>query len=106
MKKIVCLTTADARYGFSLAGVTQVVVTGDEAGAALLAAMGDPACGMVILDERLLPGVGEERFRELEQKWSGILIILPSPERLAKGEEDYAERLIRRVIGYHVRVQL
>jgi len=30
--------------------------------------------------------------------------VLPSPERAARVEEDYALRLIRRAIGYQVRL--
>ena len=106
MKRIVSITPRDARFGFSLAGGTQLLATPEEAESVIQQTMGDPECGTAIVDERLLTVMGEERFRELERKWSGVLIVLPSPERAEKGEEDYAERLIRRVIGYHVRVQL
>ena len=105
MKRIVVITPPDARYGFSLAGVSQVVAAPDEAAAALQRAMHDPECGVVIVDERLVGAMGDERFRELEGRWAGVLVVLPAPERLG-AEEDYAERLIRKVIGYHVRLNL
>ena len=69
--------------------------------------MADPDSGVVVIDERLLTGIGEERFREMERRWYGMLIVLPSPEKVgAEGVEDYAQRLIKRAIGYHVRLQL
>jgi hypothetical protein len=32
--------------------------------------------------------------------------VLPSPERAVEEIEDYASRLIRRAIGYHVRLKI
>lgn len=104
MKKIVVITPPDAGFGFTLAGVTQILSTPEEAEAAVRQHMDDPECGVVILDERLLPGIDEQRFKEMERRWFGVLVVLPVPERGAREGEDYAARLIRRVIGYHVRL--
>ena len=104
MKKIVFITPHDARYGFSLSDVTQFIVAPNEAEATVQQAMTDPECGVVVIDERLLSGINEERFREMEKRWFGLLIVLPAPEKAGEEGEDYAERLIRRVIGYHVRL--
>ena len=104
MKHIVFITPRDARHGFSLSGVTQFIVTPDEAEASIQKAMADPDCGVVIVDERLLAGIGEEHFREMERRWFGLLIVLPAPEKIGAEGEDYAERLIRRIIGYQVRL--
>jgi len=106
VKKIVFITLNDARYGFSLSGVTQFIVAPDEAEATIQQAMAEPECGVVVIDERLLAGMSEERFREMEQRWFGVLIVLPAPEKVEEEGADYAERLIRRVIGYHVRLTL
>ena len=38
----------------------------------------------------------------MEDRWYGIFLILPAPER-AFEVEDYAVRLIKRAIGYRVR---
>ena len=104
MKHIVFITPRDARHGFSLSGVTQFIVAPDEAEASIQKAMADPECGVVIIDERLLAGIGEERFREMERRWFGLLIVLPAPEKIGEEGEDYAARLIRRVIGSQVRL--
>lgn len=104
MKKIVFITPHDARHGFSLSGVTQLIAAPDEAEACIQKAMADPDCGVVIIDERLLAEIGEERFREMERRWFGLLVVLPAPEKIGEEGEDYAARLIRRVIGYHVRL--
>jgi V/A-type H+-transporting ATPase subunit F len=104
VKHIVFITPRDARYGFTLSGVTQFIVTPDEAEAGIQKAMAEPDCGVVIVDERLLAGIGEEHFREMERRWFGLLIVLPAPEKIGAEGEDYAERLIRRIIGYQVRL--
>ncbi len=106
MKKIVFLTTCDVRFGFSLAGIAHHTVDPSEAETELDALMGDPDIGLVIVDERLVRGRVEEHMRESEQTWQGILLVLPSPEKLTPEAEDYAARLIRRAIGYHVRLNV
>lgn len=104
MKKIVFITPSDAEHGFRLAGMTQEVASGDDAGDVLYRAMAEPDNGLIVLDERLLAAVTEERLRKMEEGWHGILLVLPSPEKLPLEHEDYAARLIRRAVGYHVRL--
>lgn len=104
MKKIVFITPPDARYGFSLAGVTQIIAAPEQAEAAVGQTMADPDCGVLVLDERLLEGGDEERLIEMDKRWAGVLVILPAPEPGGQMAEDYAQRLIRRVIGYQVRL--
>jgi V/A-type H+/Na+-transporting ATPase subunit F len=105
MNRVVFITPRDARYGFSLSGALQHVTVQDDVEAALRKAIEDPDSGVVIIDERLVGAIGDERFREMEQRYSGVLLVLPAPERYG-GAEDYAERLIRKVIGYQVRLNL
>ena len=104
MKKIIFITPADARYGFTLSGAVQYCVPPEKAEELLRQIIAEPDSGVVVVDERLLAGIDEERFREMERRWYGILIILPAPGK-GVAEEDYAMRLIRRAIGYHVRLQ-
>ena len=106
MKKIAFITPPDASYGFSLSGVPQHVVKSSDAEGTLKKTMAEPDTGLVIIDERLLQGMPEERLRELERGWHGILLVLPSPVKPPSEAEDYATRLIRRAIGYHVRLKL
>jgi V/A-type H+-transporting ATPase subunit F len=106
MKKIVFLTPCDAMLGFSLAGIEQHTVDPSEAVQELETVLAGPDNGLVIVDERLMKGAMEELIREREQTWDGILLVLPSPEKLPPEVEDYAARLIRRAIGYHVRLNV
>lgn len=104
MKRIVAITPPDAYNGFACCGAAQLPARPGEALQLLRRALADPGSGVVILDERLLPEVGEERFTALGLRWPGVLVVLPAPAG-AGAAEDYAARLIRRAVGYHVRVR-
>lgn len=106
MKNITFITPREARYGFSLSGAVQHCVAPEDAEGALRQVLADPDSGVVVIDERLLAGIDETRFREMEQRWYGILLVLPAPGKAEAEEEDYALRLIRRAVGYHVRLQV
>jgi len=106
MKKIAFITPPDVLHGFSLAGIPQTISEIPDAEKMLKAAMAEPDNGLVIIDERLMKVVAEDRLRDLEYNWHGVILILPSPEKPPIEEEDYAARLIRRAIGYHVRLKL
>ena len=106
MKRIVFITAEDAEYGFTLAGVSQYVAGKKDMMEIVKKVIRDPETGIVFIDERLLTENYEEDLRQIEQTWHGILIILPSPERAEMEIEDYATRLIRKAIGYHVRLRI
>jgi len=106
VKRIVFITAQDAEYGFSLAGIIQSTSRPEDAEAAMKEVITDSATGLVVLDERLMKGITEEKLREIEKVWHGIVLILPAPEKAGALVEDYVARLIRRAIGYHVRLQL
>jgi V/A-type H+-transporting ATPase subunit F len=106
VKKIVFITAPDAEYGFGLAGISQQCAADTEKAEALLKQATTEENGLVILDERLMGDATEESFREMEKGWQGVLLVLPAPERPGVVVEDYITRLMRRAIGYHVRVQL
>lgn len=106
MKKIVFITPVDARYGFSLAGVTQISIPANELQATVEAITGQEEAGVVVVDERLIDGMSEEELHEMESRWAGVIIVLPAPERAELEGEAYAIRLLRRAIGYHVRLNV
>jgi len=106
MKRIVFITPEDVKYGFSLSGVTHYVAREEELENLLIRVSSETETGLVIIDERLIKGITEERLREIEHGWQGILLILPSPVKPGVEVEDYAARLIKRAIGYHVRLRL
>ncbi|WP_432821279.1 V-type ATP synthase subunit F [Trichloromonas sp.] len=106
MKTIVFLTPTDARYGFSLTGVTQRTVETPEAEKALRESLQAPGTGVVVIDERLFLQIPESRVRDLERRWPGLVIVLPAPRKTELAEEDYILRIVRRAIGYQVKLNL
>ncbi len=106
MKKVIFLTTEDAEFGFRLAGYTHHILKPKEVETRLMNLTRDPDTGLIIIDERLLKGISDERLRKLQERWKGILTILPAPTRGEERFEDYVQRLIKKAIGYHVRLRI
>ena len=106
MKRIVFLTPQDARHGFSLTGVRQVVTRPERLQETLTELVEDHEIGVLVIDERLTGETTAERLQQFERRWPGLIVVLPGPEEAAVTGEDYAMRLIRRAIGYQVRLRL
>lgn len=106
MKKIVFLTPGDAEFGFRLAGVSQYVAGQGDEEKGLENSKSDEDAGLIIVDERTMKGISEEKMTETQRRWDGIIVVLPSPVKPASEVDDYAARLIRSAIGYHVRLKL
>ena len=104
MNRIVALTPADADNGFACCGAVQHAVAPGHIAETLARALEEAGSGVVILDERLVEEVGEEILHSLERRWPGVLVVLPPPGVSGAGE-DYAMRLIRRAVGYQVKVR-
>ena len=104
MKRLIFITPDDLPYGFAIAGLEQLAVSEHEVVATLEELMLDTDVGVLILDERLLPKVEETWLKKAERRWSGILLILPAPQLTEEVGEDYLQRMIRRALGYHVRI--
>ena len=105
MKRLLFITPDDLPHGFAIAGLEQLAVKGDEVTGVLEKLTQDADVGVLVLDERLMPEVDEIWLKKTEQRWPGILLILPAPERIEEVGEDYLQRMIRRALGYHVRIR-
>lgn len=105
MNRIVALTPDDADNGFACCGAVQQAVAPGRAREALELALETAGSGVVILDERLVDEIGEDSLHLLELRWPGVLVVLPAPGLGGEGE-DYAMRLIRRAVGYQVKVKV
>ena len=104
MKRIVAATPADTGGGFGLAGIRHVVHESRELHDTLLALAGDLTTGVFIVDERLIDQKLQQRLDAIDRCWPGLVVVLPGPAMAKRDEEDYALRLIRRAIGYQVRL--
>jgi V/A-type H+-transporting ATPase subunit F len=106
MKRISFITPEDAEYGFRLTGVQHISSDRNTVPATLTKLIHEQEAGIIIIDERLLTGKLESLMNEIEQSWQGILLVLPSPRKREGEFEDFASRLMRRAIGYHVRLRI
>lgn len=106
MKKILVLAPRDAAGGFAIAGPRQREAAAETLAARLDGAIADAAIGLIVIDERLVEAHADDRIQAAERQWPGAIVVLPSPGTRVRPEDDYARRLIRRAIGYQVRVQL
>lgn len=106
MKHMVFLIPEDVRLGFNLAGIRELVCSPGELARKVRELMGEEQVAIIVIDERLLAQTGAEDLHVLEKNWSGILLVLPAPGAEEVGHEDYAMQLIKKAIGYHVRLNL
>lgn len=104
MRQVVVMTPPDARHGFALTGVRQHAVAPGAQQAPLAALLADPAVGLVVVDERLADAATQATLRDMERRSPGVVVLMPAPEAGVRPEEDYVLRLIRRAIGYQVRL--
>jgi len=106
MSRIAFITGSESRFGFGLTGVTHLVAGPGELEEAIDKVISQRDVGLLVIDEHLAREVSDERMREIEHVLHGIVLVLPSPEKGPPEVEDYATRLIRRAIGYHVRLKV
>jgi V/A-type H+-transporting ATPase subunit F len=92
--------------GFRLAGATVETAADGEELAALRTLLADPAVGVLAVDEELLARVPQRLVQRARQR--GIPVILPFAIPRRYGEagrgREYVAALIRRAIGYAVRL--
>jgi len=105
MKEILFLTPEDSGPGFALTGVRQQTMNQDQALDNIQLAFADPEIGVIAVDNRLLEKIDPVRLRELTERWPGVLVTLPAPAGRLAQPVDELQRLVQRVLGYHVRLQ-
>jgi V/A-type H+-transporting ATPase subunit F len=103
VNRLVFLTPSSAHPGFALAGAVHEVAAPGQAEAVLRRLLAEADTAVVAVDERLLAEIPEERLRFLERSSRAQLLVLPAPLG-GEEEEDYIQRLLRRVLGYRVKV--
>jgi vacuolar-type H+-ATPase subunit F/Vma7 len=94
--------------GFRLAGLpADTLDAGDDPAARLLAAVALPDLGILIVEQLLLDAVPDDVRRDVERRALPILVPMPAPAwGEARGDaEAYILELLRRAIGYRVRLQ-
>lgn len=105
-KRIIFFTEKDATYGFSLAGFEQHVCTSQKLISTLEQFVSKAEYGLFVIDERLVTENIDIRLREMERGLDLVFVIMPPPLKMEGKREDYAVRLLRKAIGYHVQLNI
>lgn len=108
MAGLLIITEKGMSGGFRCAGFECAEAAGgEEAGALLSSAQKDGKYGLVAVEERLLANVPEAVMRRLAKKGLPVIIHLNLPKKWE--EKEYGEspvvRLIRRAIGYQIKIK-
>ncbi len=105
MLKVRIVAPARDVLGFRLAGFdVDGYDTAREAETSLRRALSDRECGVLLMDEALMPALDVRMQRRLSESGRPVVIAFPMGVGAA-AEKDYLERLIRRVIGYQVKLR-
>lgn len=105
-KRIIFFTESDALYGFRLAGFEQHVCESHELESLLALFVQKPEYGLFVIDERLVTERIDKNLREMERGLDVVFVILPPPLEMEAKREDYAVRLLRKAIGYHIQLNI
>lgn len=93
--------------GFRLAGATVAEVEEGDVAERFKVLLGEPGLGVVAVEQKLLERVPETLLQKVGREGLPVLLPFAFPgrwEEAARGEE-YVATLIRRAIGYHVKIQ-
>jgi vacuolar-type H+-ATPase subunit F/Vma7 len=108
MGNIVALVDEETALGFRLAGVgARATETPEELQRSSESLLVDPEVRLVLVDESLFRRLPERLRRKLEDSRSPVFIPIPV-FRLPKGAvkpEEYVAWLMRRAIGYHIKIR-
>jgi V/A-type H+-transporting ATPase subunit F len=108
MARVVALTDPDTALGFRLAGIeTLVLKQGEEIVPYLEELLEQKQTGVVILNEDHLKAVPERLQRRMETSLKPVFVSIPHVRSWREGEktEEYLIRLLRRVIGYQIKIR-
>lgn len=108
MSRFLVMTYPDASAGFRLAGIEVKEVTEDQDISSLLHSIIEVGeYGLLAVEERLLAKVPDEILRRIRKKGIPVIVPIDTP-RSWHGEADtetYIIKLIRKAIGYQVKIK-
>jgi vacuolar-type H+-ATPase subunit F/Vma7 len=106
-RRLVVIASSDSSAGFALTGVPVFEATdGEDAARQLEQSVEEMNAGVVIIDESLYRDLPEELQRSLRRSTLPVVIPVPGPDWTAESTaHDYIVDILRRAIGYRVRLQ-
>ena len=108
MPNCIVLTDSETADGFRLAGVEVLVSRGGEETSRLVQkVMDNKECGLLLIKEEFMEELAEPFLRRLEKTGFPLLVPLPLDMNWWREQRgmEYLLRLIRRSIGYHLRIR-
>lgn len=101
------VTRPGAGLGFRLTGAPVVEVPPGEEAARFRDLLSDPALGVLAVDDEVLGAVPEPLLRRAAVRGLPVLLPFSPPRRIAEAGRgrEYVAALIRRAIGYHVKLE-
>lgn len=108
MSEFLVITRSGASLGFQTAGVeTLEVDEGADISALLLDLQDEAKYGLIAIEEELLDKASEHAKKRLRKKGLPVIMPLNLPLRWGEPEpgESPVERLIRRAIGYQIKLK-
>lgn len=108
MARLIVITDPDTALGFRLAGVDVTEVGDREAGAdQLLTLLRSKESGIVIYNEEFQSALPGKSRVALEESMAPVFFAIPVAQAQRTGEqpEQYLARLLRRAIGYQVKIR-
>ncbi len=108
MGHIVALVDEETALGFRLAGIDgRVAATPEDAMRGAREVMEDPEVRLVLIDEGLFRLLPEAMQRTLDSSRSPVFLAVPAARvrKAALSPADQVAGLMRRVIGYQIRIR-
>ncbi len=108
MARLTVITDPDTAMGFRLAGVEVTEATGaTDAAERLLTVLQAKESGIVIYNEDYRAALSEKSRAALEDSLSPVFFPIPvaRARRIGEPREEYLARLLRRVIGYQLKLK-
>lgn len=105
---MVVIVGKDAAPGFRLGGFDCIELEGGEDVSSLLEGIQkEERYGLVCIEERFLEGVSRDIMRRINKRGLPVIVPINIPEAWGERGLDEAPfaRLIRRAIGYHIKLK-
>ena len=108
MDMLLVITYPDMALGFRMAGADVIEIErGRESPGVLERVIEEGRYGLIAVEEELLDRIPEELERRIRKKGRPVLIPIRSPQGWSKekAKEPYVAKILRRTIGYHIKIK-
>jgi V/A-type H+/Na+-transporting ATPase subunit F len=102
------VTTPGAALGFRLAGISVEEVNEDAAAERIAALLAEPDLGVLAVEQELLRRTPERLLAKVARKVVPVVLPFTFPRHWGEGGggEAYVAELVRRAIGYHIKIHM